>query len=68
MESQDEKRKVDHERVHPHEHEHDAGDRSNAVRSADDTGMISGEVLITEVELEHPEAFEEHHKGGHEHD
>jgi hypothetical protein len=30
--------------------------------------MISGEVLITQVELEHPEAFEEHHKGGHKHD
>jgi hypothetical protein len=25
--------------------------------------MISGEAMITMVEIEHPEAFEEHHKG-----
>jgi hypothetical protein len=60
---------------HKHEHEHDRDhhehahhsdeDRSNAVRSADDTGMISGEAMITQVEIEHPEAFEERH--GHKH-
>ena len=61
MESQDERRKVEHEKVHPHDHE----DRANAIRSADDTGMISGEVLITQVEIDHPEGFEEHH---HDHD
>lgn len=56
-----ESHKHDHEHPH-HDHGHDHEDRANAVRSADDTGMVSGEVMITEVELEHPEAFEEHPK------
>jgi len=58
----------EHEHGHDHEHAHDVRDertnedRSNAVRSADDTGMISGEAMITLVEIEHPEAFEERHE------
>jgi hypothetical protein len=55
----------EHEHTHEHTHAHDElteNDRSNAVRSADDTGMISGEAMITLVEIEHPEAFEERHE------
>jgi hypothetical protein len=59
---------------HNHEQKHDErdelteADRSNAVRSADDTGMISGQAMITLVEIDHPEAFEEHdHDHGHDH-
>jgi hypothetical protein len=53
----------DHPKPH-HDHTHDSEERASAVRSADDTGMISGEVSITQAEIEHPEAFEEHPKKG----
>jgi hypothetical protein len=34
-------------------------DLADAVRSADDTGLISNEKLITDAEIENPDAFKD---------
>ncbi len=48
------------ERNRPNDDEgEDDRDRADAIRSADDTGLISNESLITEAEIENPDAFKD---------